>query len=205
MLSEQLLARAAASHSIRHHAAAIFLVVAAGLGVAACSTASTPQGVGSPSRAVLSSTMSPAASSQTADPSPDVRDTAVQVYLAMWADWVEAAKTADYQSPKLTDHAASQALQLISMGLQRAHQRNVVVKGQPTFSPRVVKVTPQTTPVAVTIQGCADDSNWLNYTADGQLADNTPGGKHRIDATVGLLSGQWIVTHLQVGQVGTCT
>ena len=64
-------------------------------------------------------------------PGADVRATAVAVYLAMWSDMVEAGHTADHQSPKLAQHAASQALQLLYGGLLRAHQKNVVIKESP--------------------------------------------------------------------------
>lgn len=130
---------------------------------------------------------------------------AIAVYLAMWADMVEAAKTADYQSPRLSDHAASQALLLLTGSLRKAHEQNVVIKGDPALSPRVIGVTPATHPVAVSILDCIDDSRWLNYTRDGELQNGTPGGKHRTTATVGFLDDRWMVTQLQIGEVGSCS
>jgi hypothetical protein len=137
-------------------------------------------------------------------PSPQV-ERAVQVYRAMWDDMVEAAKTANYQSPRLARHATSQALQLLYSGLLQAHQKNLVIRGQPTFRPRVTNAVPTAAPVAVSIEDCVDATNWLNYTHDGRLRNDNPGGKHRTIATVGLLNGHWIVTRLRIAEVGTCT
>ena len=137
--------------------------------------------------------------------SPDVRTTAVAVYLAMWADMVEAAKTSDYTSPRLDDHAAAQALILLSGALRKAHDSQLVVKGTPRFSPRVIGQTPPVNPTAVSVQDCMDDSDWLNYRPDGRLQNDVPGGRHRATATVGFLNGRWVVTRLQIGEVGTCT
>lgn len=129
----------------------------------------------------------------------------MDVYLAMWADMVEAAKTSDYVSPRLDDHATAQALVLLSGALRKAHDKGLVIKGTPRFSPRVTGQTPQEHPVAVSLQDCMDDSDWLNYRNDGQLQNDVPGGRHRATATVGFLDGRWVVTRLQIGEVGTCT
>ncbi|HEY6798310.1 MAG TPA: hypothetical protein VI248_26830 [Kineosporiaceae bacterium] len=138
------------------------------------------------------------------DAAADPRAVALATYRAMWADMVEAGKTADYQSPALARHAAQQALQLLVSGLYDAYKDNVVMKGQPTFDPQVTSLTPADHPVAVSISDCMDGTHWLNYKRTGELQDNTPGGRHRATATVGLLDGAWKVTHLQVQGVGTC-
>lgn len=122
----------------------------------------------------------------------------------MWADMVTAGRTADYESPALAKHAASQALQLLVSGLYQAHKKNLVIKGEPTLDPRVTALTPTDNPVAATIADCFDDTHWLNYKPNGQLQDDVPGGKHKTTATVGLLDGTWKVTKLQVQGVGTC-
>jgi hypothetical protein len=151
------------------------------------------------------SASSPQAGSPSASGSPDVRAIAVNVYLAMWADMVEAARTSNYASPRLADHAASQALQLLSGALRRAHDRQLVAQGTPRFSPQVTGVTPPEHPVAVSLRDCMDGTTWLNYRRDGQLQNDQPGGRHRATATVGFLDGRWLVTHLQIGEVGTCS
>lgn len=194
-----------AANSYRRVLATFFL----GAVLAACSSTSS----GSNDTRSASSQVSPQSTSVVVPSSTsastsgvvDVRTNAVTVYLAMWADMVEAGKTANYQSARLADHATSQALQVLYQGLLDAHNKKLVIKGQPTFSPSVTGVTPAVNPVAVTLSDCVDGTNWLNYTADGSLQDDTPGGKHRTTATVGRLNGRWLVTHLTVAGVGTCS
>jgi hypothetical protein len=181
--------------------------------LAACSSGSHP-GPASPTNSAATVTTAghglEATPDATDSPSPsasptDVRAIAVDVYRAMWQDMVEAGKTADYSSPRLADHATSQALQLLYQGLLAAHQQNLVIKGEPHFAPTVTGVTPASSPVAVSITDCMDDTRWLNYTRDGRLQNNNPGGKHHTTATVGLLNGRWMVTRLQVAGIGTCS
>jgi hypothetical protein len=149
--------------------------------------------------------VSSAASSGSSGSSGDVRAIAVAVYLAMWADMVDASTTSDYQSPRLAQHAASQALLLLYDTLLADHRAGIVAHGQPTLHPTATGMTPAVDPVAVSIVDCVDDSRWLDYTTSGQLKNNVPGGKHHTTATVGYLNGGWRVTTLQVGRVGTCT
>ncbi|MEU5308788.1 hypothetical protein [Streptomyces sp. NPDC021562] len=75
-----------------------------------------------------------------------------------------------------------------------------MTKGQPKFAPVVTKARDST----VIIQDCADDSRWLQYTEDGALEDNVPGGHHRVDATVSKHGGRWLVESLYIDEVGTC-
>jgi len=193
------------------HALAVCLIASVAVPAAACST-SSPSASGPtstlPTR-TAASTSATAPSSTTTSQSPsasrDVRTIAVEVYLAMWADMVEAAKTSDYTSPRLADHAAAQALLLLSGAPRRAHDSQLVAKGTPKFSPTVIGVTTPEHPVAVSLQDCMDDSGWLNYHLDGRLQNNVPGGRHRATATVGLLNGRWVVTRLETGEVGTCS
>ncbi|HEX2805473.1 MAG TPA: hypothetical protein VHN80_04825 [Kineosporiaceae bacterium] len=184
------------------------VVVAAAL-TAACSGRSSE---GGRSPAATTATVVPTSFSTAASPSSvvsassgNVRAVAVEVYLAMWADMVEAGKTADFQSPRLARHAASQAWQLLYGGLRSAHQDGVVLRGEPTFAPQATGAIPAASPVAVSLVDCMDSTHWREYLASGQLKDNKPGGKHRATATVGLLDGIWKVTRLHVEDVGTCT
>jgi hypothetical protein len=201
------------SEASRHkpRGAGIALTIGAATVMTACSSGSSgtshPPVTTSVTRSVSATSSqvgSPSATGSVESSPPDVRTLAVQIYLAMWADMVQAGKTADYQSPQLAQHATSQAYLLLRDGLLKAHQSNLIIKGQPVFTPTVTGVRPATSPVAVSILDCIDDSHWLNYTPDGRLQNDTPGGKHHTTATVGLLNGQWLVTHLEIGQVGSC-
>ena len=164
-----------------------------------------PTLVVSPAVSAKGTTSAPAATGDAAE-GADAADGAVRAYRAMWADMVEAGTTADYRATRLGDHATSQAWQLLYGGLMSAHDDGVVLRGEPTFTPRVTGLTPADHPVAVSIVDCMDSTRWREYSAaTGSLRDDKPGGKHHATATVGLLQGAWKVTQLHVDGVGTCT
>jgi len=130
---------------------------------------------------------------------------ALASYLAMWGDMVEAAKTANYSSPRLANHAMSQALQLLYGGLMSAHDDGVVILGKPLFAPMITETKPASDPVAVSLVDCMDGSDWLEYSAKtGKRRDGNPGGKHHATATVGKYLGVWKVATLKVDGPGTC-
>ncbi|MET9085527.1 hypothetical protein ABZX77_27195 [Streptomyces sp. NPDC004237] len=137
-------------------------------------------------------------SAAAAPPSGDAA--ALAAYQAMWGDVVVAARTSDAGHSRLDDHAEGGALQLLLHMMRANKEQGVVTKGQPTFAPVVTKAGAST----VVIQDCADDSRWLQYTEDGSLKDDVPGGHHRVDATVSKHGGRWLVESLYIGEVGTC-
>lgn len=141
----------------------------------------------------------PAASSS--PPRSAIEQDAVDAYNSMWADMASAARTADYQSPRLPRHAAGDALSQLSRGLYANKQHGIVARGDPVTNPTVTSVTP----TSVAISDCFDDSHWLNYVAStNELQNDIPGGKHATTATVSNVDGTWKVTALAVGAVGTC-
>jgi hypothetical protein len=123
----------------------------------------------------------------------------------MWEDMVAAAETADYQSPRLPEHASGNALSQLVRGLYANQEHGIVAKGDPVTQPKATSADPADAPTAVEITDCFDDSNWLNYVeATGALQDDVPGGKRATTATVSRVDGAWKVTELSVGAVGTC-
>jgi hypothetical protein len=134
-----------------------------------------------------------------------IENDAIDAYNAMWADMASAARTADYQSPRLSRHATGDALSQLSRGLYANKQHGIVAKGDPVTNPTVTSVTPSTDPTSVVISDCFDDSHWLNYVAStNELQNDTPGGRHATTATVSSSDGTWKVAELAVGAVGTC-
>lgn len=129
---------------------------------------------------------------------------ALAAYRAAYADWVNAAKTSNYQDLALEHHMSGQALSFVS-GSLRVHQvQGTVAKGEPVLRPTVGQMLPATDPTEVVINSQVDDSNWLAYTSDGRLYDSTPGGCHQSQALVVKKDGVWKVDQLAVNQVGTC-
>jgi hypothetical protein len=130
---------------------------------------------------------------------------AVTAYKAMWQDMVAASETADYQSPRLAEHAVGDALSLLVRGVYANKAHGVVVKGVPVTHPTVIGVTPAVNPTSASIRDCFDATKWLEYDATtGALKDETPGGRHMTTATVVFADGVWRVTQLLVGGLDTC-
>lgn len=134
------------------------------------------------------------------------RKDALTVYRGMWQDFVDAGATSDWRSPKLGQYATGTALTNMSRALYADHYNGLVTKGQPTFQPAVSSVDPPGDPRKIVVTDCADATRWLKYKADnGQLADDTPGGRHLVNAIVEKQSdGSWKVTEYGVHEVSTC-
>jgi hypothetical protein len=151
----------------------------------------------------------PDRSTTTRNTTPSAEDAAradaIAAYDAMWQDMAAASLTADYQSPRLAEHAAGNALSVLNRGVYVNQQRGIVVKGEPMTNPTVTGLEPADAPTTATISDCFDATNWLNYVAaTGELEDDVPGGRHQTTATVTDMDGSWKVTELQVGAVDTC-
>jgi hypothetical protein len=122
----------------------------------------------------------------------------------MWSVYVAASNAGATDPPELARYASGDALSTLDKGLADNASKGLVTKGTPTIAPRVTASGPTDAPTSVTISDCSDGSRWLLYTKDGHLADNTPGGHHRVTATVIKGSSGWSVTSLAVQETGTC-
>lgn len=175
----------------------------AALIVAACSSnsSSTPGGTtGVPTSLSPTSSVSPSPVS----PAASARQQATAAYTGMWQQMAKAGATADWQSPELAKYAAGDALGVINRSLYTDHLNGVVSKGEPTNNPKVSKMDPADNPTTVMISDCSDSSNWLKYK-DGQLLNDTPGGRRSITAEVKKQQdGTWRVTRFAVEGVGSC-
>ncbi|WP_246037630.1 hypothetical protein [Saccharothrix texasensis] len=139
-------------------------------------------------------------------PADQARLHALAAYQGMWEDFVEAAATSDWRSPKLGRYATGLALSTLSRGLYADHYNGLVSKGTPTHNAQVSSVEPAADPAQVIISDCSDSTNALKYRADsGQPADDGAGGRRLIKATVEKQSdGSWKVSDFGVQGVGTC-
>lgn len=172
--------------------------------VAACSSGTTSQPPGTTQPNVQASTSaSPTTTLSVVDKS---KADALTAYRGMWEDFVTAGTTSDWQSPKLGQYATGIALTNMSRSLYADHYNGLVTKGEPTYEPAVTSADPPENPNKIVITDCSDDSHWLKYKADtGQLANDTPGGRHLVNAIVQKQSdGSWKVSEYGVHQVGTC-
>lgn len=122
----------------------------------------------------------------------------------MWADLVSAARTSDYQSPRLSQHATGQTLTLFVQGLAPDQLHGIVTRGTPALHPGVTSLSPQRDPSRATVVDCFDDTRWLEYQTSGQLAKNAPGGRRATTAQLIRTSDTWKVDQLTIAKTGTC-
>ncbi|WP_296368964.1 hypothetical protein [Pseudonocardia sp.] len=184
--------------SMRLQARVLTVVVAVGC-VAGCS-ASSPPPVTPPA-----STAPPATS---AAPSPQdlAGEEALAAYRGMWADFVSAAATSDWQSPSLGRHATGVALTNLSRGLYADSVNGFVTRGDPVLSPAVSSAEPASAPSRVIVTDCGDSSASLKYKkSDGSPVGAGSGGRRLINAVVALQSdGSWKVSDFGVQDIGSC-
>lgn len=136
----------------------------------------------------------------------DASEEALRAYREMWGDFADAGKTSDWQAPSLSRHATGTALNTLSQSLYRDNTKGLVSKGEPVLSPVVYSFEPHDAPTKVIVTDCGDSTNWLKYRKDnGQLTDDVPGGKRRINAIVEKqVDGTWKVSDFGVHDVGSC-
>lgn len=143
--------------------------------------------------------------SNTSDPNAQARDAALAAYTGMWADYTEAARTADYKDQRLVHHATDAALGAIVQSLYRLNHDGLVIKGELRTAPTVVDSSPTNAPTRVDIRDCASDQNWLEYVAaTGKPKDAVPGGHRLVTAEVTKQFDLWRVVSYQVQAEGTC-
>ncbi|SDJ02091.1 hypothetical protein SAMN05192558_10488 [Actinokineospora alba] len=179
------------------------------LGLAIAAVAGCGPGAANPSPG----TTPPAGQTQTSAPPiimlsivDKAKQDALIAYRGMWKDFVAAGTTSDWQSPTLGRYATGVALTNMSRSLYADHANGLVTKGEPTYEPAVSSVEPSDNPNKIVITDCSDDSRWLKYkAATGQLANDTPGGRHLINAIVlKQADGSWKVSEYGVHEAGTC-
>lgn len=178
------------------------LVGLATLTLTACSSNPSPTPGGT--TGVATSSPPSSASPSPVSPADGARQQATAAYTGMWQQMAKAGETGNWQSPDLAKYATGDALGVINRSLYTDNLNGVVTKGAPTTNPQVTKVDPQDNPTTVMISDCGDDSGWLKYK-NGQLVNDTPGGRRSITAEVKKQQdGTWRVTRFAVEGVGSC-
>jgi hypothetical protein len=138
----------------------------------------------------------------------DPRLTAVQdaltAYRNMWQAYADASNAGNLRSADLAKYATDSALTTLVNGLANNKSKGLTSKGNPQLAPVQTGFSPADAPTNVTVSDCLDDSHWLLYKSNGELEDNTPGGRHKVVATVNKINGEWKVTAFAESGVGTC-
>lgn len=156
-----------------------------------------------PQRTSAESSARPVASS-TPGAAGAVKTEVVGAYTGMWRVYAAAARTADYTSPALARYAAGDALMVLVRSLYNDHQRGVVIRGRPVLHPRVVNLTPATSPNQARVVDCLNDRHWLTYSRSGVPSGGAAAGRHRVAARLQLFGTVWKVTFFVAEKAGTC-
>jgi hypothetical protein len=123
----------------------------------------------------------------------------------MWQAMAKAGETSNWHDPALAQYATGDALGVITHSLYTDELNGVVTKGAPTNTPTVSGVDNQDNPATVMITDCGDSKNSLKYKKDGQLLNDSPGGRREIKAEVKQLAdGSWRVSRFAVGGLNSC-
>jgi hypothetical protein len=176
------------------------------VGLTALAAACSPHSPSMSNDAAGFATSSPttSASPPSISPADSARQQATNAYRGMWRQMAKAGETADWQSPEFAKYATGDALGVINRSLYTDHLNGVVSKGAPTNNPQVSSAEPAANPTTVVISDCSDSSNWLKYK-NGQLLNDTPGGRRSITAEVKKQQDStWRVTRFAVEGVGSC-
>ena len=129
---------------------------------------------------------------------------ALAAYRAAYADWRAAAATSNYRDPVLAHHMSGQALSYVTRSLRVFQVEGSVAKGAPVLHPRVGQAVPAGDPSEVVIHDVVDDRSWLQYTTDGHLYNDVPGGCHQSQALVVRKDGLWKVDQFAINKPGAC-
>ena len=147
----------------------------------------------------------PTVSAPPPDPYVSAEQAALTAYRGMWQAYAKAGATANPDDADLARYADGAALKTLRDGLASLRRKHQVLKGQYRSNPHPADAPPSAPLSTVVVEDCLDDSEFLTYTANGQLADSQPGGRRATRATVTLAGpGQWKVSSFGVQTVGTC-
>jgi hypothetical protein len=133
------------------------------------------------------------------DPQTATRDAVLAAYRAFWDDVVAAGRKADWQSPRLAEHAAGQALQQVRDHYKALRDAGLVDLGTVALHPKLVSLAERT----ATVSDCVDVSRFLRHDAKTLEPRETPDPRPDAGvATLTLSGGVWKVTRTE--QRGKC-
>jgi hypothetical protein len=175
------------------------LVLIVVMGLAACSDESDAKDAAvtrTTGQAVTTTSTSTATTAATEDQKAAV----LAAYRAFWDDVVAAARTADWRSPRLDDHATGKMLDRIRSQLRGLQFQGWVARGTIQVSPRLVDLAGK----KATVQDCVDTSRFRRYDPKKrQWLDSGGGQPDRQRSTLTLdAQGHWKVADSEVS--GKC-
>jgi hypothetical protein len=135
----------------------------------------------------------------TPDPTASERAAAERAVLTAYRRMQDSI-TAAYANPTrphrdLQQYAADKALAEIYETLYFYEKNGIVLRGEPTISPRVTSVDLDGIPRVATIVDCFDQRNWVPVDAKTGESVSAPGQNHRyvITSVARELEGRWYI------------
>jgi hypothetical protein len=167
---------------------AVVLVVAV-LAVAGCGRDGDGEAAAASTTAAPTTTTAPAT---TTTRNRQATDAAVlAAYRAYWDDVVAVGKTANWQSPRLAEHATGQALETLRVHFRTMKRVGLIDLGTVQLRPKVASLRGRT----AVVEDCIDVSRFLLHDADTRQPREQPDLKpDRGVATLTLTSDGWKVS-----------
>lgn len=182
------------------------IIMGATLALTGCSSTGSSGSEATSSQPPQGTSATSSAPSTTLSAADKAKQDATAAYLAMWREFATAGTTSDWQSAALGKYATGVALTNLTRGLYADRYNGLVTKGEATHDAKVMTAEPADKPTKIIVTDCSDSTKALKYRADnGQLADDTPGGRRLINGQVEpQADGSWKVTDFAVHEVGSC-
>jgi hypothetical protein len=141
-----------------------------------------------------------AATTTTRSPEANTKAAVLAAYRAFWDDVVAAARTADWRSPRLDDHATGKMLDRIRGQFRALEFQGWVARGTIEVSPRLASLTGR----KATVQDCVDGSRFRRYDPKKRQWLDSGGGQPDRQRSTLTLDGQgnWKVADSEVS--GKC-
>jgi hypothetical protein len=129
---------------------------------------------GAGAKATTSSASGPSSTTTAAAPAAADAKAAVQAaYRAFWDDVVAVGRTADWQSPRLAEHATGAALAQLRAQFREVKAQGWIAKGAVKLSPVVVSVRG----AKATVRDCVDTTRYGRFDPKANRWIDPPGGQ----------------------------
>ncbi len=169
--------------------------------LAAACTSGDGDGGSATAATARTTSAAPATTSAPTTTAPATATVVLADYRAFWDDMVAVGKTANWQSPRIDDHATGQALAEAQATYRSLKSRGLVARGTVKVDAKVLSIKGGT----AVVYDCNSTSNFLAYdAATGELRDKSSGRSNGKTVTMLLRGGTWKVAKT-VTEVGRCT
>jgi hypothetical protein len=128
----------------------------------------------------------------------DTKAAVLAAYRAFWDDIIAVGRTADWQSPRLAEHATGAALRQLRAQLREVKTRDWIARGTVKIDPVVASVTK----TRATIRDCVDATRFGRYDPQAERWIDPPGGQPDAERVQLIFSDGWKVADTVV--TGAC-